>query len=101
MDIQKLKDMLESEMAGRAIGLVASYCVEHNNLAAIRKFQEFASDLFQTFTEKEREELRDLIETMMQKRAEKVADTLTKTISKEDVAQLVGEIAPASIPNSP
>ena len=89
MNIQTLKDMLQGEMAGRAIGLVASYCVKHKKVDAIKKFQEFSESLASVFTEEERKELQEELDQLIGQQSTMYADVFEKTYSPEELKEFV------------
>ena len=91
MDIQQLKDMLKSEMAGRTIGLVASYSVKNKNAAAIKKFQDFAESLATVFTEEEPKALQEELDKLIEQQSTMYADVFEKAYSPEELKEFVDD----------
>lgn len=89
MNIQALKDILQSEMAGRAIGLVASYCVTHKKSDAIRKFQEFSESLVSVFIKEERKELQEELDKLIEQQATMYADVFEKTYPRKELEEFI------------
>lgn len=92
MDVNKVKTVAQHDLAGQAMGAVASFCMARNKTAVLEKFKELGQALEKTLTEEELKELRYEIDDVISRRAEELADVIVKTHSKEDLDLLTNSL---------
>ena len=92
MDADKVKTVAQHDLAGRAMGAVASFCMTHHKTAVLEKFKELGRVLEETLTEEELGELKHEIDGVIQRRAKELTDVLLKNHSEEEVARLITEL---------